>query len=73
MIDTTKVQFEPIPPDIYLLQSENSKLNTDNKFLTNTLIIVSAVVVGYLIYKNYKKIKDNRDLENQGVNQSYKV
>ena len=48
MIDITKVQLNPIPPPIVVLQTANTKLQGNNNTLRNILIVGGVIVALYL-------------------------
>ena len=67
MIDITKVVLNPIPPPIEVLQSANNKLQGENKFLKNLLIIGGVIVSIYIIDKIATHIERENERKNKGV------
>ncbi len=63
MIDFTKIQTVPVPPPITTLQKENANLTTENKAFKTAIYISAGIVAAYLIYKIYKKKKENEASE----------
>ncbi len=58
MIDYTVLQVNPIPANIKSLQNSNQSLKSENDVMTNilfTIIVGSAIFIGYKIYKNIKE------------------
>ena len=59
MIDFTTIQANPIPPAIVELQKANTNLTTENKAIKTAIYISAAVLMGYLVYRIYKKNKED--------------
>jgi hypothetical protein len=63
MIDFTKIQTIPVPPPITTLQKANASLTTENKAFKTAIYISAGIVAGYLIFKMYKKKKEDEASE----------
>ncbi len=59
MIDFTKLQANPIPPGIAELQKSNANLVSKNEKLKRLLKIGAGILALYVVYKIYKKQKEN--------------
>jgi hypothetical protein len=59
MIDFTTIQANPIPPTVIELQKANTNLTTENKAIKTAIYISAAVLVGYFVYRIYKKNKED--------------
>jgi hypothetical protein len=68
MIDFTTIQANPIPPTVIELQKANTNLTTENKAIKTAIYISAAVLVGYFVYRIYKKNKeDEANKKNQST------
>lgn len=61
MIDITTIQANPIPENIFKLQTANSKISSENKIMKNIFI---AIVIAGVIIIGYHIIKKNKEREN---------
>ena len=59
MIDFTKLQANPIHPGIAELQKSNANLVSKNEKLKRLLKIGAGILALYVVYKIYKKQKEN--------------
>jgi hypothetical protein len=66
MVDITKIQLNPIPPNIMELQTTNKILVGKNSVLTDVLIVggaialvfVGGIIIDYIKEENERKIKN---------------
>lgn len=63
MIDFTTIQANPVPPPIVELQKANANLTTENKAFKTAIYIGVGVLAAYLIYRMYKKNKEDEASE----------
>ena len=65
MVDITKIQLNPIPPPIVVLQTANAKLQGKNKAL-NTIVFVGSVLLGiFILDKVTTYIKEENERKNK--------
>lgn len=64
MIDVTTFQTNPIPKAIVDLQKTNADLNTENNMLKTAIYIGVGALTAYLIYRMYKKYKEDEASKN---------
>ena len=64
MVDITKIQLNPIPPPIVVLQEANTKLQGNNNTLRNILIVGGVLVVLYLGDKIITYIGEENERKN---------
>jgi hypothetical protein len=65
MVDITKIQLNPIPPPLVVLQNENTKLQGTNNTLRNILIVGGVLVLLYLGDKIITYIKEENERKNK--------
>ncbi len=65
MVDITKIQLNPIPPPIVVLQEANTKLQGNNNTLKNILIVGGVLVVLYLGDKIITYIGEENERKNK--------
>ena len=65
MVDITKIQLNPIPPPIIVLQSANTSLQGKNNRLRNILIVGGVIAVLYFGDKIITYIKEENERKNK--------
>lgn len=65
MVDITKIQLNPIPLPIVVLQEANTKLQGNNNILRNILIVGGVLVVLFLGDKIITYIGEENERKNK--------